>query len=52
MVATSACLHAKKPPGARTLSLRHIYAGGEEEAYATFCKFRWADAMPLFFNGG
>jgi hypothetical protein len=26
---------------ARTLSLRDIYAGGEEEAYATFCKLRW-----------
>jgi hypothetical protein len=28
---------------ARTLSLRDIYAGGEEKAFATFCKLRWAD---------
>ena len=26
---------------ARTLSLRGIYAGGEEGAYKTFCKLRW-----------
>ncbi|MFL1875218.1 IS1595 family transposase [Hansschlegelia beijingensis] len=26
---------------ARTLSLRSIYAGGEDKAYATFCAIRW-----------
>lgn len=28
---------------ARTLSLKSIYQGGEEKAYETFCKIRWAD---------
>lgn len=28
---------------ARTLSLRSVYAMGEEKAYETFCKLRWAD---------
>ena len=28
---------------ARTLSLRSIYAGGEEAAYATFRKLRWPE---------
>ncbi|MDI4657892.1 IS1595 family transposase [Xanthobacter autotrophicus] len=28
---------------ARTLSLKSIYQGGEEKAYGTFCKVRWAD---------
>lgn len=28
---------------ARTLSLRDIYAGGEEKAFETFCKLRWPD---------
>lgn len=28
---------------ARTLSLRDIYAGGEEKAFEGFCKLRWAD---------
>src|SRR3954470_11950515 len=28
---------------ARTLSLKAIYQGGEEKAYATFRKFRWPD---------
>jgi transposase-like protein len=28
---------------ARTLSLRSIFAMGEEKAYETFCKMRWAD---------
>jgi transposase-like protein len=28
---------------ARTISLRQVYAGGEEKAYATFCKMRWAE---------
>jgi hypothetical protein len=28
---------------ARTLSLRDIYKGGEEAAFDTFCKLRWAD---------
>jgi hypothetical protein len=27
---------------ARTLSLRTIYQSGEEKAYETFCKIRWA----------
>lgn len=28
---------------ARTLSLRSIYAAGEDAAYATFCKLRWPE---------
>lgn len=28
---------------ARTLSLKAIYAGGEEKAYETFCGLRWAE---------
>ena len=28
---------------ARTLSLREIFADGEEGAYATFCKLRWPE---------
>lgn len=28
---------------ARTLSLRSVFAMGEEAAYETFCKLRWAD---------
>lgn len=28
---------------ARTLSLRKIYRDGEEAAYETFCKMRWAE---------
>ena len=28
---------------ARTLSLRSVYAMGEEKAYETFCKLRWTD---------
>ncbi|MGQ7792780.1 IS1595 family transposase [Faunimonas sp. B44] len=28
---------------ARTLSLKAIYKGGEEAAYETFCKIRWAE---------
>lgn len=28
---------------ARTLSLRAVYAMGEEKAYETFCKLRWAE---------
>jgi len=28
---------------ARTLSLKGIYQGGEEKAYATFCTIRWAE---------
>jgi transposase-like protein len=28
---------------ARTLSLKAIYKGGEEGAYETFCKMRWAE---------
>ena len=28
---------------ARTLSLRAIYKAGEEAAYETFCKMRWAE---------
>ena len=28
---------------ARTLSLRDIYKGGEEAAYATFRKLRWPE---------
>ncbi len=27
----------------RTLSLREIYKGGEDKAYETFCKMRWAE---------
>lgn len=27
----------------RTLSLRDIYVGGEDKAFETFCKLRWAD---------
>jgi hypothetical protein len=27
----------------RTLSLRDIYSGGEDKAFDTFCKLRWAD---------
>ena len=34
---------------ARTLSLKAIYAGGEDKAYETFCKLRWAatDGEPV-----
>ncbi|MFJ5487650.1 IS1595 family transposase [Hansschlegelia beijingensis] len=34
---------------ARTLSLRSIYAGGEDKAYATFCAIRWhvTDGKPV-----
>lgn len=34
---------------ARTLSLRSIFAGGEEKAYATFCELRWpeTDGAPV-----
>ena len=34
---------------ARTLSLKEIYKGGEDAAYATFCKFRWPlnDGKPV-----
>jgi len=28
---------------ARTLSLRSIFAGGEDQAYETFCKLRWPE---------
>jgi len=28
---------------ARTLSLASIYKGGEDAAYATFCRMRWAE---------
>ncbi len=28
---------------ARTISLRQVYAGGEEKAYEMFCRMRWAD---------
>lgn len=28
---------------ARTLSLKEIYQGGEDQAYQTFCEIRWAD---------
>ena len=28
---------------ARTLSLKAIYAGGEDKAYETFCKLRWSE---------
>lgn len=28
---------------ARSLSLREVYAGGEEKAFETFCKLRWAE---------
>lgn len=28
---------------ARTLSLKSIYAAGEDKAYATFCKLRWTE---------
>ena len=27
----------------RTLSLKEIYKGGEEKAYALFCKMRWPE---------
>lgn len=30
---------------ARTLSLRDIYVGGEEEAFDAFCRLRWADTQ-------
>ncbi|MDB5552714.1 MAG: family transposase [Rhizobium sp.] len=30
---------------ARTLSLKEIYKGGEDKAYATFCKLRWEDTQ-------
>src|SRR5665648_565819 len=29
--------------GARTLSLRAVYAMGEEKAYETYCKLRWSE---------
>ena len=34
---------------ARTLSLRSIFAGGEEKAFATFCQLRWpeTDGKPV-----
>ena len=32
---------------ARTLSLRQIYKDGEEAAYATFCRMRWTDGVPV-----
>ena len=34
---------------ARTLSIRDIYKGGEDAAYAMFCKFRWpqTDGQPV-----
>lgn len=28
---------------ARTLSLKAIYKGGEDKAYATFCRLRWPE---------
>ncbi len=28
---------------ARTLSLRSVYQGGEDKAYETFCRMRWAE---------
>ena len=28
---------------AKTLSLKAIYAGGEDKAYTTFCKLRWSE---------
>jgi transposase-like protein len=32
---------------ARTLSLKEIYKGGEEKAYETFKRIRWADGEPV-----
>ncbi len=32
---------------ARTLSLRQIYKDGEDAAYATFCRMRWTDGVPV-----
>jgi transposase-like protein len=39
---------------ARTLSLRAIYADGEEKAYETFCQLRWAknDGQPICCHCG
>jgi transposase-like protein len=31
---------------ARTLSLRSVFQGGEDKAYETFCRMRWADGKP------
>jgi hypothetical protein len=28
---------------ARAISLRQVYAGGEEKAYAKFCEMRWTE---------
>jgi Transposase zinc-ribbon domain len=30
---------------ARTLSLRQVYAGGEEKAYGKFCEMRWPETQ-------
>ncbi|MGO9985564.1 MAG: IS1595 family transposase, partial [Rhodomicrobium sp.] len=32
---------------ARTLSLRSVYRNGEDKAYETFCRMRWADGKPI-----
>ena len=32
---------------ARTLSLRSVYQNGEDKAYETFCRMRWADGKPV-----
>lgn len=41
--------HFHLSAASRTLSLKSIYKGGEDAAYATFCKFRWpqTDGKPL-----
>lgn len=40
---TTMAQHFLLSAAARTLSLKAIYKGGEEAAYETFCKMRWAD---------
>jgi transposase-like protein len=35
--------HFLQSAAARTLSLKAIYRGGEEKAYATFCEMRWSE---------